>query len=116
MDSTHRVTVGGAALRDIESGICRLGVKGCGAEDAGARSAYPPILSVNADIPARQPSANSRLTHCSKQVHKLDALFDHLIGAKHEPGFMVAKGRYNIGGHCRCGPQSLMDQASLGDW
>jgi hypothetical protein len=31
----------------------------CGTEPAESRSAYPPILSVNADIPARQPSAKA---------------------------------------------------------
>ena len=34
--------------------------KGGGAEDARARSAYPPKLSVKADIPAQQPSAIKR--------------------------------------------------------
>ena len=31
-------------------------------------SAYPPILSVNADMPARQPSAVSGLMQCSKRL------------------------------------------------
>jgi hypothetical protein len=42
-----------------------LRVKGGGAEDARVRSAYPPKLSMKADIPARQPSASSGLMHCS---------------------------------------------------
>src|SRR5271166_1294913 len=41
-------------------------VKGGGAEDARARCAYHPKLSVKADIPARQPSARNRLMQCSK--------------------------------------------------
>jgi hypothetical protein len=46
---------------------CRSSVKGGGAEDARVRSAYPPILSVNADILAWQPSATSRHMQCSKR-------------------------------------------------
>jgi hypothetical protein len=40
---------------------------GSGAEHARARSAYPPIISVKADIPARQFSARSRLMRRSKR-------------------------------------------------
>jgi hypothetical protein len=37
-------------------------------------SGYPPKLSVTADVPARQPSANKR--------HRAVSSFDHLVGAR----------------------------------
>jgi hypothetical protein len=46
-------------VRDFNPALDRCGVKGGGPEYARVRSAYPPKLSVKADIPARQPSANS---------------------------------------------------------
>ena len=38
-------------------------------------SAYPLKLSVNADIPARRPSAKS----CREQVQQTESLFEHLV-------------------------------------
>jgi hypothetical protein len=53
-------------------------------------SAYPPRLSVKADLPARQPSATRRHTQCSKEpfcyldcagvdVHAVKAVLDSVL-------------------------------------
>jgi hypothetical protein len=50
----------------LDRPMSEKGVKGGGAEDARVRSAYPPKLSVKADIPARQPNAMTGLMHRNK--------------------------------------------------
>src|SRR5262249_17217815 len=44
------------------------------------RSAYPPTLSVIADVPARRPSATRRHMQCSKLRGQNCVLLDHLVG------------------------------------